>query len=140
MSGGEERALQKGSIFCRGLSQRGREEQSWGLSYRTNAPVQPAATLGANSSTLRQHSNLLSLSTLFPLGSLSHVVPDELLEHLQPLCSHVTGGLFLSRLPPYRGLAMNTAGKVSSPPSIWIHRIRRIVTQRMKGKDTSFLS
>lgn len=58
-----------------------------GLSSQSNAPVQPATTPGANS-------NPLALGTFFPIGSLCHVEPNELLELLnQPLYSHFSAGL-----------------------------------------------
>lgn len=38
------------------------------------------------------------------------------------------------------GLCNEHSREVSSPPSIWIHGIRRIGTQRMKGKDTRVFS
>lgn len=96
---------EQGAVFAEDSSQmQGGAEL--GLSSQSNVLVQPATTLGANS-------NPLALRTFFPTRSLCHVVSNKLLEFLNQTLHFQ---FFCWNFPPYWGLTMDTARKVSGPP------------------------
>lgn len=114
-----------GKVFCRTEPNR-QGGAELGLSSQSNAPVQPAATLSANS-------NPLAHMTSFSIGSL----PGSGQWAPRTFEPALILPFFCWSFPPHWGLTMNTARKVSGPPSTWIYSVRTIMTRGQRWERES---